>query len=686
MTGIGVKRPLLLLLRFLPVRWIPSDAVLVFLCTVVVLAGVAHLVWLLAPRGSAVPHDIARQIVVEQYITNLLPQPEKRYIYFALAAAAPPIIAVFIALRRRYSGSFEQEADAIPLLLVVVAVACGIPHDEFRPQLFSGPAAAPAWFTILLCLAAAYWASTNQNPATAIRFNRVIKLLLYGAAMLVIGSWRIFGTSTYAEEESAVHLDAVLYSIAQIYLGATCLHDVLPQYGCYGEFLAFPLRVTGLSVTSVLTLFALLQAIAAVAIIRFAHSLIKDALVFAACGLWLVIITNQVLWNSPPNVQDVYLQYWPLRILFPALSLAIEQSWPTRRSGASAFAVGLFSAAAVCWNLDSGIVVFAALIAFLLFSGGTSTSYIFGKIASNFLYVLIYFAGFIVFACAFWISLSLKAGAWLDLSGYVLFPELFYRIGFYMLPMPSLPDMWLVAACLPLGPMILAGLRFGRGPGDPRLERAAYLAVLSIGVFSYFTGRSHPLVFLVVSWPFIVLAFFLVDWQISYCGTSTNDVRHSPMRLVPALGLVTAATLIYARFDGLAKLSAERWVDICLHQPSAIDVDVDFVRNSVKREETLAILADHQAALIAGIGQRSALPGTGLTETIRKRDADSAISYLVNRGPEHLFIGSRLVSPGSSVFVPWIAEHLETLTARYELTGNGPDGRLMHFERRRPAF
>ena len=90
--------------------------------------------------------------------------------------------------------------------------------------------------------------------------------------------------------------------------------------------------------------------------------------------------------------------------------------------------------------------------------------------------------------------------------------------------------------------------------------------------------------------------------------------------------------------------------------PSSLRDDADFIRAHSAAGAPIAVLADHQASLLAESGRRSAVPGPGMAETVLRVDADHTIAFLVDRGPSDVFVQAALLrattqGPG---FEPWV--------------------------------
>ena len=131
--------------------------------------------------------------------------------------------------------------------------------------------------------------------------------------------------------------DAVVYSIMRISQGGTCLADVLPQYGCYGEFFRPLWSVFVPSVKAVTGIFFLLYLTAIFGVMRFAARVIQEPAILLLCGICLVTI------SSPYVFFDPYFQYWPLRTFFPCMTLWLAPAWLSGGNGYKAFALGVLA-------------------------------------------------------------------------------------------------------------------------------------------------------------------------------------------------------------------------------------------------------------------------------------------------------------------------------------------------------
>jgi hypothetical protein len=162
------------------------------------------------------------------------------------------------------------------------------------------------------------------------------------------------------------------------------------------------------------------------------------------------------------------------------------------------------------------------------------------------------------------------------------------------------------------------------GP-DKLLERASYLAILSIGPMLYYTGRSHWLVLRFVVWPEVILLFYLADQSIRNTGASAKLAT-----IGTAVFLPLAATVFFWPV----------WSDTVLRmwkpapESELVEQDISFLRSLTTPGEKIAIIAENQSTFYAATDTWPSLRGPSRPELQLVRDRDALIA---KEGPKKLF-------------------------------------------------
>jgi hypothetical protein len=488
---------------------------------------------------------------------------------------------------------------------------------------------------------------------------------------LVTLSWQVYGP-----DDVRVHWEAVFYSVVQIARGAVCLDDVTPQYGCYAEFVRPIVAATGVSGPATMVTFAALQLAGLVLVIAYLFRTVASPVAALAAVVWHLVTFNRVFHHPWP---DVYFQYTSLRFLFPAASLGVVLAWQRHPSARAAFLAGAFSGLGVWWNLDVGAVVLVALGVFVVATSGPLRA---GRRSAK--HAGCFALGAAAALAGFAAYLAARSGTAPDLAPFVSYQRAFFGAGFYMLPMPRAPGYWTIAVVAYALALVAYASSLG-GTRSPEHERGAYLALLGSGLLAYFVGRSHPEVFLLAAWPAPFVLSFLVDRAERAFAAAGLRLAAACCRAASALALAIACLILAARAGDLARIAQARWTAaFAPRAPSAADEDAAFIAERSAAGEAVAVLAENQASLLAAAGRRSAVPGPGLAEIVLRSDAERAIGWVLEDGPQHVFVSRGLLSADVQLAViePWVRDGYARLAERYAVQAEGPHGRMLHLRRR----
>ncbi|WP_201830606.1 hypothetical protein [Microvirga zambiensis] len=643
------------------------------LSTIVLVLLIGIVAYLFSPHGST-QDELALAIeILVPFPSILQPKPETRLAFGAVVAGLP-LIALASALAAKRIG-LVNKASLIDLGLFATGVAGAIFTLRSDPVLPSA-GLSKAEFT-LSALGGVVLALVSQRYPTAaskkVRIGTTFTLCLSGVFLTF--ALRVFDYN-YVTAETA-HLGAYLYSINQTVLGGTCLNDVVTQYGCYGEFYRPIFGLIDLSIYNLTLVNAALQSSALVAVLVFSSFLIARPVTLVAFSVWAIMC----LYRIDPSVYDVYFQYTPLRFLFPALSLLMAMWWCRAPCLMKATLIGVFSAAAIFNNLDSGAVVAVALGTLIFLSSiglDRNSAMKMGWFALAY--------SLAVFGSLFAIQalLSYRSGVPVDLAAMSLYAKIFAGSGFMMLPTPKPPSAWTLAAFTAAASAAVYSLRVVQGRASARDHLLAYSTVLGIGLFSYYLGRSHPFVLPLCIWPLMIAAFAMLDALSLYQGPWGATLRAGSLIMVGFL--VLAASIVIVRVaPPIVTMAATRWQQIGKMSPmSPVAEDIAFIRSNVSASESFEVLAVHQATIYSEMHKRSNLPGPGVAEILLRRDADNLIKALVEEGPSNLFIDRELLErqPLLMNTSSWLEQSMPTLHHTYALKSWSKGNRLMHLVRK----
>ncbi|MFT4116813.1 hypothetical protein [Bradyrhizobium sp.] len=646
-----------------------------------VLGGLAitgSLLYVIGPE-SAPPSPAVRHALLTTLPELIQPEPREAFVYFGMLLASPLIVYGACRLARRWKlPSAPRYGDRCALLAFVAGAAAVRPWNvPFLSELPRHALESGLPWKPLVIAAAAAALLFHARAGT----GKLARYLVAGAicilATLLIFSWLVFGAAAVegADATFVSHWDATLYSITQIAHGSVCLYDIVPQYGCYGEFLRPVFAIIGLSVTSATLVLATLQSLSSIAIIGFSFVIFRSTLLAAAASLCFLLFSNTVFYVSAGQ----YFQYMPIRLLFPAFSLWCFFFWSRRSSFARAALIGIFGGLALFWNLDSGAVVATALGLLILFVDAGAGE---APLPVRLRRVAVYCCALAATILVALLYLCLRAGALVDPAGLTYYQSIFFGLGFLMLPMSPAPDYWTIGVAI-LAIVLSFYAAAAAGPRSTSLEGAAYLAVLGAGLLSYFIGRSHVVLFMLAAWPIVILTFYVLDhYQARFAAVGQHTVA-ALLRSVGAVASVLALAAIAGRLPHIEGMTTRQWAAAIQGDPaSPVVQDADFISQTTALGDRIALFAENQASLLAESNRRSFI-NPGFVETLLRTDVDKTVSAVEQDGPKHLFISRDLLGHDHQLFVfePWVRDNYERLTLRYRLSESGPGDRLLHFVR-----
>jgi len=630
-----------------------------------------------APDNPAAGSVEAASILLPNTV-GVFPEPRDRFMFVSVFGALAGLFALVAFVQRTLGADW---LDARPIILFVLAVSVVVARDnglfDHAQQLF----AASQWMAtggVALVIA---WFAFGPRRAGGWTERLLLPLLfVVGAAMIALQRIWTLDSASYRGGIVTSHYEAVTSAIVRIASGGTCLGDVMAQYGCYGEFLAPLMTVTGSTILSITSIFAVLTAVALALALVFASTLLRTPAARVGCTLGLVaaVAINMRYYGTDP-----IFQYFPLRFLFPAISLAGVLWYQRRPAPSRAAAMGVCSGAAIAWNLESGIAVTGALawmVTMGMFSriGSGDPVMQMGAVLRR---AVAFVAGVAAFLVVFAAYLGAKSAVPLQPGLAIVYQTVFSLTGFGMIPIPPFPDFWSIHVGIVAGSLLFAVLWLGarRPHADPALERAAFLAILAVGLLLYYVGRSHTMVLRLAMWPGIILAFFLLD-RAYLAGAGPVS------RFLAGTGLVLAGTIPGAFVlkvlpDVEAIASSARAIPATDNQP--VVEDIGYIRARSAPGERIAVVALNQGILLGESGRRSALEGPGVAEMIRRVDRDRQVEALLRSGPDKVFLGPAINVGAQKAYLGTDVDiDVDSLRPAYALAEFGPGGRLLLLRRK----
>lgn len=448
--------------------------------------------------------------------------------------------------------------------------------------------------------------------------------------LLQIFSWRLLGINSVTRDTQwSVHADTIYYTISQVVAGKTILVDLPSQYGLYPEFLAPFLKIIGLSVLKVSVIFAVLQLLTLSALFYVLSKLIKNNLLFLVSGFTLTLMTYgnySFFWAH----LEPYYQYWPIRFIWPSFSVLAFYLFSLNKKYLNVILFSILSAIGILWNLDTGIFIGITFGAYLIlkliisnfqkdysnknnFDVWNSKNYL----VATLLHILTHLVVFILF----YGYLFLKSSQPPEIIKFIEYQNFFYGLGFLKLPLPTSElNPWMSLLAVYLLGIVYSFYSWLRNPGDKKVDSLFYLSILGTGLFFYYQGRSIELIFIIVTWPGIMIAAILID----------KSIRAVRLNIISKLNILPPAiiiTIFIACFNSqilqnkfLIKMLSFRINKLNIAQDPYVSNEINFIKSFAVEKKECLILSLRQGIYYTEANLASPIKGPGYIETFFKAD------------------------------------------------------------------
>jgi len=387
--------------------------------------------------------------------------------------------------------------------------------------------------------------------------------------------------------EQEHHYSAFVSSVLAVLHGRTPLVDYNSQYGMYAYLLAPVFRIVPFNLQSFSIVMIILQAVAFLCNYLSLRLLIKNKLLRLLAYFNIVYFGGFYFFTTIALANQPYYQMFPHRYLFPSIIIylfirftkdyfSLEQA--NKKIHRVCFALLIAASAfGIIWNFDTGIVSFGAGAVGLAFFAFCAS---FSEII-NYKDKVLYWRNFIVYIIAVPISIILfilsvtliRTGSIvIDISDVFMYQQLFYRYGFFALPMPLIhPWMYLALVYfigISLSAIYTIRMVIEKDIIDKSYGYLLFLSVIGVGLFSYYQGRSHHWNFIsVTSSSFYVIALLVERMNIffpkAYDEKKSNLKSHSLLNLIKeqklantGIGLIIVFLLFFQPISLLFNLNS----------------------------------------------------------------------------------------------------------------------------------
>ena len=620
-------------------------------------------------------------------VERFQPEPLERLTYLVATLLLPlAIVGILHVLQRILRNVSDRAIRALWFGLMtgaigaVVAFAIQLPADIPVLSQFFPPTPHPGLrFGAGLLLAAFILILAPRIS------NSWIARVLVSGTLCILTTLALFNVSNTTpgsrDHVEGMHLDAVIYSVAQVAQGRGLMVDATNQYGLYPQFLEPVFRIVGLSVASfTLTLWLLLSA----SFVVIAHLLWKSIKNRWLVPLAVLCVAHYSYFAARVYLpDDPYQQYHPIRFLFPCLGLYLFARYIARPSMTAYYISTVTASLAILWNPDSGLAVFGAWLALLVYreflTAPTASAFRSASAA-----VLRTLAVFLSVVAAYSAYVLVRYHAWPDWRMLTVNLPVFYQYGGMMLPLPS-NHPWMLVITLYVLTLARAGVSLLRG--DRAQQLPLVTAVLGTGLFAYYQGRSHDNNLVLVIWPAIILLALYTDELLAWLKRP-NDQMARWVAALATYGLVFFLSFSIVLIPDTAKATRSfLWAkvqSVRADESGTLRQDIQFIRRHSRPGQAIVIFALSPGVYHVETGTKSALTTPGYIELLWRSHLDELERQVAALPDVPIFIQDGIVSDGPST--PFTPRVLALLThGRSEIDQNLTTGGTLSLYARTPS-
>ena len=461
-------------------------------------------------------------------------------------------------------------------------------------------------------------------------------IFLYG--LVIVG--QIYQTPVYDITASCRHHFIAYFSpIYKVLSGLTIGIDFENIYGFYPyiyELILKPFKVITISKISFINTCLIISSLIFTAITIAIN--VKNKI------LGFVFILSYIyyfyIFSILSNLETIYyLQFMPHRIFFITLiillasiySLDIKPNYQKLIEIINAIILTI----ALIWNFESGIVATLSWYGFILYQELIN----YKKSTSNYktiiykllpIFLVLFFALTIIETITF-----TKAGKFLSLTDLFLYQNLFYKTGFFMLPMPLFQQPWILIILIYLiGLMKSINNIFFAKDIDKKYAIYFILSLIGLGIFAYYQGRSHILILGSVSFPAIILLCLFCNEFIEKFSQEKTD------KFIKSIN-ITKLILIFAIISAVASSGFDmlfispfskqlNQLKQQIKQNGPARKNIDFIKSNTQEAENLDVLTADSDILYLELNKKDMLPFAPTSDWGAKSQYEKVFKYLKN--------------------------------------------------------
>lgn len=455
-------------------------------------------------------------------------EAKERHCYLLATIITPIILFLSLFLFYRYSSSkwsFRNLHSGLVIFsyftilsIIILSIFLNIRFILYqtRPELYF-------LNLILPCLLLTTILALIYNP------QKNLNLILIAISIIlsvVISSYFIF--DDYYIANYSHNFSPVAYPIVQTYLGKAPGIDFKSLYGLHPYFLQIALYIFPKTILTLSATLSLLFLISLLSIAFCIFSIVKNKLVGFIGFIALLYLQNFLTSGNSMMPLFMVFQYESIRLLFPALLLALIVIYFKNPSKKKYYSTLILFSLGTIWNFDTGIFAYITLVIALGYDKISREFCYLEAIKHLFISLFILLLTWLVFI----VSLKIFYGQFPNLSHLFYGQQAAMKFG-YSASKISAFGIWNLPVLIYIVGLILS-IQYFLTKQNRTLQNDLVIVLTSLGIgsFSYFITHSHYVNILHCSYPALILLIIFAD---KFCQKNFTNKIIIPLFILPLI-------------------------------------------------------------------------------------------------------------------------------------------------------
>jgi hypothetical protein len=347
-------------------------------------------------------------------------------------------------------------------------------------------------------------------------FFIILIISIYLSIFLIINEFHRYN-------QNALNFQVLINPIVQVYLGKSSFLHFHAQYGHYGEFIGLILKPFYLSVFKITIIFSLLFFISLICNGYFLCKIIKHkSLILIGFVFYIYIhLFASSIWPA-----ELYYQYFPLRIIFPSLTILFSYLYFIKPSSTKLYLIYLILSLGFYWNIDVGLICFLSFLFTNLIVNFYNNLNKKNFLRSIFKEIYVALIIFILTSLFIYMYIGLTYGNFPTFDFLMPAQKNFLRDVTKL----QISGLWILMIFIYIFSLFYSLNEF-KEKQNPIDKMILFLSILGIGLFSYHANQHYSQVLALVSYPSIFLIIIFLDKLFLIIGIRKKIIKPNKLTL-----------------------------------------------------------------------------------------------------------------------------------------------------------